>query len=75
MQSKIIRHSKLRAAEAALRAGGTSLRAAGLRDTGCWCCAHGMVRFPAGWFAASVLQAAGEENKFWKIRDFVNSEQ
>ena len=58
---------------AAAFAGGTSLRAAGLRDTGCWCCAHGMVRFPAGWFAAGVLQAAGEENKFWKIRDFVNS--
>ena len=42
------------------------------RDAGA--CAHGMVRFPAGWFAAGVLQAAGEENKFWKIRDFVNSE-
>ena len=44
-----------------------------LRDTGCWCCARGVVRFLAGWFAAGVLQAAGEENKIWKIRDFVNS--
>ena len=39
-----------------------------------WCCASRVVHFPAGWFAAGVLQAAGEENKFWKIRDFVNSE-
>ena len=39
----------------------------------CWCCACGVVRFPAGWFVVGVLQAAGEENKFWKIRDFVNS--
>ena len=27
------------------------------------------------WFVAGVLQAAGEENKFWKIRDFVNSKK